>query len=586
MRYNKQILYPVIIPLVFHYCFSSCSDDIGAKHIMSQSEEIMEDDPESAFLLVDSLLRSGSVSTKYALMKLALIRAEAMNKTFRMMDTLSVIDEVAEYFRDKGTGTERMRALYMQGCVYRDRNNSTKAIRCFNEALSSVDSTDTDYDEQLACRIYAQKAGLLSIERSVQPAIEAWDNAIRLAWKIKDTVGVINYLSYKCTPYYINGMQDSVLAISDAAYKLALAFGDKEYIAETLGDKILYLIESNDFAKAGHLINYYEKYSSIIDSSGSVTRGRELYYGYKGKYFEGINEMDSAIMCYRQLLRYGSLLDNKELACRQLVSFYTKLGISDSVTKYANLYVQVNDSSWRIRQTEDLNRMQIIYNVDESRQMAMERQKEAMRYRVMFFVGISASTFLIYLLVVYLNRQRRKSRMVMANLNKEYSEVLIKYVKLEKDMDMLRKDSELYAQEKQKELDKLRGMLTNFDFRDSDVESLNNVNGVFDSPVVIQMHRRAAKCTLPTDVEWNNLIIFIQTQLPNFWNTINGLGYNLTDKEKLVAMLVKLRFLPSEITVLLNLSSQRVSNMRSSINKKLFKQSGTKSLDFNLRGIN
>ena len=291
-------------------------------------------------------------------------------------------------------------------------------------------------------------------------------------------------------------------------------------------------------------------------------------------------------MCYRQLLRYGSLLDNKELACRQLVSFYTKLGISDSVTKYANLYVQVNDSSWRIRQTEDLNRMQIIYNVDESRQMAMERQKEAMRYRVMFFVGISASTFLIYLLVVYLNRQRRKSRMVMANLNKEYSEVLIKYVKLEKDMDMLRKDSELYAQEKQKELDKLRGMLTNFDFRDSDVESLNNVNGVFDSPVVIQMHRRAAKCTLPTDVEWNNLMIFTQTQLPNFWNTINGLGYNLTDKEKLVAMLVKLRFLPSEISVLLNLSSQRVSNMRSSINKKLFKQSGTKSLDFNLRGIN
>ena len=553
---------------------------------MSQSEEIMEDDPESAFLLVDSLLRSGSVSTKYALMKLALIRAEAMNKTFRMMDTLSVIDEVADYFRDNGTETERMRALYMQGCVYRDRNNSTKAIRCFNEALSCVDSTDTDYDEQLACRIYAQKAGLLSIERSVQPAIEAWDNAIRLAWKIKDTVGVINYLSYKCTPYYINGMQDSVLAISDAAYKLALAFGDKEYIAETLGDKILYLIESNDFAKAGHLINYYEKYSSIIDSSGSVTRGRELYYGYKGKYFEGINEMDSAIMCYRQLLRYGSLLDNKELACRQLVSFYTKLGISDSVTKYANLYVQVNDSSWRIRQTEDLNRMQIIYNVDESRQMAMEREKEAMRYRVMFFVGISASAFLIYLLVVYLNRQRRKSRMVMANLNKEYSEVLIKYVKLEKDMDMLRKDSELYAQEKQKELDKLRGLLTNFDFRDSDVESLNNVNGVFDSPVVIQMHRRAAKCSSPTDVELNNLMIFTQTQLPNFWNTINGLGYNLTDKEKLVAMLVKLRFLPSEITVLLNLSSQRVSNMRSSINKKLFKQSGTKSLDFNLRGIN
>ena len=584
MYYCKQVLYSVIIMFVLHYCLSSCWDDIGTKLIMSKSEEIMEDNPESAFLLVDSLLRSGSVKTKYGIMKLELIRAEAMNKTFRLMDTLSVIDEVADYFRSNGTGTERMRALYMQGCMHRDRNNSTKAIRCFNEALSSVDSTDTDYDEQLACRIYAQKAGLLSIERSVQPSIEAWDNAIRLAWKIKDTVGVINYLSYKCGPYYINGMQDSVLAISDAAYKLAVAYGNKEYIAETLGDKILYLIESENFEKAGRLIGYYERYSSIIDSSGSVALGRELYYGYKGKYYEGINEMDSAIMCYRQLLRYGSLLDNKELVCRQLVSFYSKLGISDSVIKYANLYVQVNDSSWRTKQTGELNRMQILYRVDESRQMAMERQKEAMYYRIMFFVGISVSAFLIYLLVVYLNRQRRKSRKIMANLNKDYSEVLIKYVKLQKEVDMLKKDSELYAQEKQKELDKLKGLLANYEFIDSDVESINN--GVFDNPVVIQMHRHAAKCTSPSDVEWNNLMTFTQTMLPNFWNTINDVDYDLTDKEKIVAILVKLRFLPSEITVLLNLSSQRVSNMRSFINKKMFRQSGSKSLDFNLRGIN
>ena len=289
-------------------------------------------------------------------------------------------------------------------------------------------------------------------------------------------------------------------------------------------------------------------------------------------------------MCYRHLLRYGSLLDNKELACRQLVSFYSKLGISDSVIKYANLYVQVNDSSWRTKQTGELNRMQILYRVDESRQMAMERQKEAMYYRIMFFVGISVSAFLIYLLVVYLNRQRRKSRKIMANLNKDYSEVLIKYVKLQKEVDMLKKDSELYAQEKQKELDKLKGLLANYEFIDSDVESINN--GVFDNPVVIQMHRHAAKCTSPSDVEWNNLMTFTQTMLPNFWNTINDVDYALTDKEKIVAILVKLRFLPSEITVLLNLSSQRVSNMRSFINKKMFRQSGSKSLDFNLRGIN
>ena len=95
MYYCKQVLYSVIIMFVLHYCLSSCWDDIGTKLIMSKSEEIMEDNPESAFLLVDSLLRSGSVKTKYGIMKLELIRAEAMNKTFRLMDTLSVIISAA-----------------------------------------------------------------------------------------------------------------------------------------------------------------------------------------------------------------------------------------------------------------------------------------------------------------------------------------------------------------------------------------------------------------------------------------------------------------------------------------------------------
>ena len=88
MHNSIYILYQVVILLVFHYCLSSCRDDNGIKQLMSKSEEIIEDDPESAFIIVDSLMRSGSVTTKYGLMKLTLIRAEAMNKTFRMMDKI------------------------------------------------------------------------------------------------------------------------------------------------------------------------------------------------------------------------------------------------------------------------------------------------------------------------------------------------------------------------------------------------------------------------------------------------------------------------------------------------------------------
>ena len=64
MHNSIYILYQVVILLVFHYCLSSCRDDNGIKQLMSKSEEIIEDDPESAFIIVDSLMRSGSVTTK------------------------------------------------------------------------------------------------------------------------------------------------------------------------------------------------------------------------------------------------------------------------------------------------------------------------------------------------------------------------------------------------------------------------------------------------------------------------------------------------------------------------------------------
>lgn len=57
---------------------------------------------------------------------------------------------------------------------------------------------------------------------------------------------------------------------------------------------------------------------------------------------------------------------------------------------------------------------------------------------------------------------------------------------------------------------------------------------------------------------------------------------NLTYRETRVCMLIKLRFIPSEIRVLLNLSSQQATNTRSSINKKLFGKESAKSLDCNI----
>ena len=49
----------------------------------------------------------------------------------------------------------------------------------------------------------------------------------------------------------------------------------------------------------------------------------------------------------------------------------------------------------------------------------------------------------------------------------------------------------------------------------------------------------------------------------------------MTEHERKASMLIRLRFIPSELVVLLGLSKQRVTNIRSNINRKVFHKKTT-----------
>ena len=77
----------------------------------------------------------------------ALLRAEEMNRNYQSMDTLKGMEQVADYYRPfLGRSQRYMRALYMLGCVYRDRGDAPMALHYYQEAVSQADTTDADCD--------------------------------------------------------------------------------------------------------------------------------------------------------------------------------------------------------------------------------------------------------------------------------------------------------------------------------------------------------------------------------------------------------------------------------------------------------
>ena len=115
-------------------------------------------------------------------------------------------------------------------------------------------------------------------------------------------------------------------------------------------------------------------------------------------------------------------------------------------------------------------------------------------------------------------------------------------------------------------------------------EKWNLESQILTCQEVVAMHHFAIKGTAPGTL-WSDLYNQLNLYLPRFMKCLNQEDYHLTDLEKQVVVLTKLRFIGSEMQNLLDKSSQSITNSRANINRKLFNGKGVKGLDESLHGL-
>ena len=87
--------------------------------------------------------------------------------------------------------------------------------------------------------------------------------------------------------------------------------------------------------------------------------------------------------------------------------------------------------------------------------------------------------------------------------------------------------------------------------------------------------------TLPSQKDWKLLMETMEYTNPSLYGNII-LSHDLSQQEIYVCLLTMLHFSPGELTVLLDTSKQRISNIKASANYKLFGKKDAKSLLKNL----
>lgn len=558
---------------------TACVNPKG-KEVLAEAERLVQASPDSALLVLEQAEKETATYPHRNRMHYLLLQAEAMNKAYLPLDTLTSMHEVLDYYLSHGNRDERMRACYLMGSVWRDRGNSPLALQYFRDAIGEADTTATDCDYTQVSRIYAQIARLFDKQRYPQMELEQWKQAMRYALLAKDTLMYIQCQEYIGDAYFLLGKEDSVLYFTQQAYEAYLKYGRKDWAAATQIVIADYYLKHDSLANAKQALDEYRNGSGFFEGDGNVSSGYEIFYYYIGEYYEKMARLDSAVFYYRKLLNYPADIMNAESGYKGLMSVYTRMHEVDSVAKYAQLFANANDTANLRNSANEISRTQALYDYSESQRIAVEKSEENQRlwmglcvcFVVLMFAGMW----------IYLYERKQKTSRMLANW--KYTDLMMQYHQATEELQSIRSNKQQFQQQKEEEIEKLQQMLDAYQ-TNMHADQWELEQSLLQHDIVKRMHQHAYKLVVPSDAEWNDLQGVVEKSLPEFYAKLSANEAQLTDQEWKVCLLVKLNFIPSELTVLLNLSKQRVTNIRTHLNQKLFGESGSRTFDANLHKL-
>lgn len=491
---------------------TACVNPKG-KEVLAEAERLVQASPDSVLLVLEQAEKETATYPHRNRMRYLLLRAEAMNKAYLPLDSITYMDEVLDYYLSHGNRDERMRACYLMRSVWRDRGNSPLALHYFRDAIGEADTTETDCDYAQVSRIYAQMALLFDRQSYPQMELEQWKQAMRFALLAKDTLMYIQCQERMGSAYYSLNMEDSVLACTQRGYIGYLKYGRADWAAATQIVMADYYLKHDSLDKAQQALDEYRYASGNFYDNGEMKQGFGLYYSYIGEYYEKASRLDSALFYYRKLLNCSSGdIMKLESGYKGLMSVYAKMHEVDSVVKYAHLFANANDTANLRNSAHEISRTQALYDYSESQRIAVEKSEENQR----LWLGLCVCFVVLMLggMWMYLYERKQKTTRMLAN--RKYTDLMMRYHQATEELQGIRSNKQQFQQQKEQEIEKLRQMLDAYR-EHTHAEQWELEQSLLQHDIVKRMHQHAYKLAVPSDAEWNDLQGVVEKSFPEFY---------------------------------------------------------------------
>lgn len=567
---------------------TGCSERQEHLDALNRAISLMDDHPDSALSVLDSLGKHQADFGRHFCMQYRLHRLNAYNKLDTIFRTTDEASQLVTYFDDHGTSNEQMLAYYLLGRAFFDLHEAPQALHYFQIASERADTTAADCNYKQLCRVYGQMSDIFYQQNLMNESLDNENKSIEYAWLGKDTLSVIRANINKVSIYFELSQVDLAIKLCEKTSFMAQEFGYPQIASSTLGLLIRYMIEKGELEKAKLYMKEYESGSGYFDSNNNIEEGREVYYYSKGLYFLSTNNHDSAEYYFRKELRDGKDFNNQNAGSRGLALLFQKTHKPDSAAKYALYSYAMNDSAYAQMATQEVEKAKAMYDYTKNQEIAQqerdkrektEKEKETIR-------NISIALLFLVFLSAYIIRREKKKRQLehakyeksVANLAKAQTELnrlrsqKEDFAAIASDLEQMRAheyELNIMIEEKEKEVEELQTEIEAY-MEKAKVQDVSAEDILKSSPIFEKIKKKADRGTILSEDEWQELNKLVIETLPNFYNFISSKKHNLNNNEFKICILRRLDFTPKTIAYMLNLSPSSITKIRNNMSKKLF----------------
>lgn len=519
--------------------------------ILSESESLLDTDPDSALSVLSSILYPEELSEK-AYNRYALLKIQAEYKSYRDITSDSTILSVRDYYLEKKDYHNTALSSYYCGCYYKECGNKENAMRYFQEANEYAEKGD-DFNLKGLIRnaIGVILLNQFDIERAVMNFKES-ASFYKQAGNLKNEL--ITYVQTgDCFQY--SEQPDSALFY----YVKCLHLADKENLSQeqslvrqNLG--ILYA-QKGELTKAIQYLNEALEYTSDYDNQIKIYLSLlELY---------SVNNQDDLANVYRErlLLKKDSIKDIyvKANLLQVLSEKEEQLKNYPEALAYHKIYAENLLQVIDINLDKRLLELDKKYNYEKIRSHNIRLKLE--KANILIGIVIGTLLFIISILLLFRRYMKRKNDILeleakIAQLNilaQKYDEKEKTFASyLLKHFDVLKKMTSLKIYMKK-------------DTSHKDEFWIKKINEIIYGQDTL---------------DWNVLYDVMNKLHNGFFNRLKELYPQLKEVEYRILCLTYSGFSTEEISIVLNLSIHTINTKRSAIRKSLGVAAFTNLRDF------